>query len=287
MTDRIDVFSMHMVRQRKDLRDEALQAIERYTSGVGWHYLLDFIWLLERADTFAPNSLILDAGAGNGLIQLLLALRGHRVLSVDFAARVPVRAYAEAVPVTHIGGASFSGDYIRHQGYDDSAAASTTTLPTRVDIDAVFAEGARIVYWQADLSDLGLLEDASVDQVVSVSALEHNAREGMQTCIAELERVLAPNGSLNVTISGSLKEDWFHEPSHGWCLSEETVRRVFGLQEYVTNWADAEELFTALSEGTGLKEHLAGFYFTSGNNGMPWGKWAPEYFPLGVVKCKR
>ena len=27
---------------------------------------------------------------------------------------------------------------------------------------------------------------------------------------------------------------------------------------------------------------LADFYFRSGDNGMPWGNWDPQYMPVGV-----
>jgi hypothetical protein len=35
-----------------------------------------------------------------------------------------------------------------------------------------------------------------------------------------------------------------------------------------------------------LKNNLASFYFKSGENGMPWGEWNPEYQPVGVCKVK-
>ena len=31
---------------------------------------------------------------------------------------------------------------------------------------------------------------------------------------------------------------------------------------------------------------LAAFYARSGDNGMPWGKWDPQYQPVGVCKVK-
>ena len=36
-----------------------------------------------------------------------------------------------------------------------------------------------------------------------------------------------------------------------------------------------------------LRGKLADFYYQSGKNGMPWGKWDPQYQPVGVVKVKR
>ncbi len=35
-----------------------------------------------------------------------------------------------------------------------------------------------------------------------------------------------------------------------------------------------------------LYNNLAPAYFRSGNNGMPWGVWDPQYQPVGIVKVK-
>ena len=35
-----------------------------------------------------------------------------------------------------------------------------------------------------------------------------------------------------------------------------------------------------------VRDNLARFYFQSGDNGMPWGKWDPQYQSVGVRKIK-
>jgi SAM-dependent methyltransferase len=285
-TDAITIFSVELLERRKDLKQEVLDAVDRFGTGIGWHYLLDLVWLLERIEDLPEGSLILDAGAGHGLLQMLLAARGHRVLSVDFAPRAPSDAFRRAANIRVLEDRAFSNEYIKHLmdnypvagGCGDGGQGG---LGSCLDDEAV-----DIVFWRADLSDLSGLADGAVDAVVSVSALEHNSPEGMAACVRELERVLRPGGGMHVTISGSDREDWFHEPSKGWCFCEATIARHFALAEPASNFAGAEALFARLRQGEGLKEHLAPFYFLSGNNGMPWGKWDPQYFPVGVTKWK-
>ncbi|WP_243544261.1 class I SAM-dependent methyltransferase [Pseudodesulfovibrio tunisiensis] len=283
--DCIDIFPLELLQLRPDLKQEVLSAVDRFTPGIGWHYLLDLTWLLQEVEALPKGSLILDAGAGNGLMQLLLAMRGYKVLSVDFAPRRPSEAFRSVADIRIFEDRTFSNEYITHlkQTYN---MAETCDATNEASLRECLNSDADIVYWRADLSDLSALEDNAVDSVVSVSALEHNSPEGMAACARELERVLKPGGAMHVTISGSDREDWFHEPSRGWCYCEQSIIDLFRLKSPESNFGRASDLFEELRQGDGLREHLAPFYFQSGNNGMPWGRWDPQYFPLGVRKCK-
>jgi len=55
----------------------------------GWHYDLDHIWILSELEKagIKPGATILDAGAGQGVLQYLLASRGYNVISLDFSPR--------------------------------------------------------------------------------------------------------------------------------------------------------------------------------------------------------
>ena len=286
--DTISVFSLDLLERRNDLKQEVLDAVDRFGVGIGWHYLLDLVWLLEGVENLPSGRLILDAGAGNGLMQMLLAARGHRILSVDFAPRVPPEAFRRAARMRVIEDKAFNNAYIEHLKEIYSMIERCHKDAQEASAPLVGLEDGTmdIVYWRADLSDLNAITGGAIDAVVSVSALEHNPPEGMAACVRELERVLRPGGAMHVTISGSTKEDWFHEPSKGWCFSEQSITDHFALADPQSNFAEAEALFARLRQGDGLKEHLAGFYFESGNNGMPWGKWDPQYFPVGVRKWK-
>ncbi len=53
-----------------------------------------------------------------------------------------------------------------------------------------------------------------------------------------------------------------------------------------SNYDCYDELFEALRGCSELHDNLADSYFKSGNNGMPWGIWDPQYQPVGVCKVK-
>ena len=55
----------------------------------GWHYDLDIIWLIKNLKKYNINagSTILDAGAGLGITQFILASMGYNIISLDFSKR--------------------------------------------------------------------------------------------------------------------------------------------------------------------------------------------------------
>ncbi len=142
--------------------------------------------------------------------------------------------------------------------------------------------------YNTDLGELDLVEDNSLDAVVAVSALEHNSPDGLRSVVSELLRVLKPGGVLMATLGAGRDQDWFHEPSKGWNYTDASLRNLFDLApEAPSNYDRHDELMAALRGCSELRDHLAPFYFQSGDNGMPWGKWDPQYQPVGVVKVKR
>jgi SAM-dependent methyltransferase len=262
--------------------------------GLGWHYLLDLVWILRRLGP-VPGT-VLDAGAGIGLLQWYLADRGWHVLSVDRMSR-------RKLPLKFRARYRLSG--LRAE--DLAQARRPPRAPTRPIIrrarralrviglgrrgdglrrDAPRSSGDVVIY-NEDLRSLSEIEDGSIDEVVSVSALEHNTPDDLQQAIAELMRVLKPGGRLIATTSASGGADWFHEPAQGWCYSEATLRRVFDLPaSVVSNYDRYDELMTSLRANAELRDNLAAFYFKSDHNGMPWGHWDPQYMAVGVCKVK-
>jgi hypothetical protein len=90
------------------------------------------------------------------------------------------------------------------------------------------------------------------------------------------------------TLGCAKDKDWYHESSQGWCYNEQTLRRIFDLKDDIpTNFDQYDELLKALRANKELEEDLASFYFRSGDNGMPWGKWDPQYQPVGICKIKQ
>jgi len=146
----------------------------------------------------------------------------------------------------------------------------------------------RVFIYNQDLKTLRDIKDNSVDAVVAVSALEHNTPEGLREVVAELMRVLKVGGKLLATLGASPGRDWFHEPSQGWNYTEARMRAIFDLEPGLeSNYEQYDQIFTDLKECDELRDNLASFYKQSGNNGMPWGVWDPQYVIVGVCKVKK
>ncbi len=296
-TSELTLLSPDLFAQETALIREFREKSRAFGIGLGWHYLLDFSWAARRLDP-RPEMWVLDAGAGLGLMQWWLADRGTNVLSVDRVRRhdMPVN-----LRIRHSVTGWRNGDlgplpaprlrnFLPHR-----SPLRWHRYPQKLADSLAWARAAKrkasrlgtVHISQQDLTALRHVEDESVDAVVSISALEHNSLEDLTKCVAELLRVLKPGGRLIATVSAARDRDWFHEPSKGWCLTEETLRRVFSLPEHCpSNFGDYEEIPAGLRNSDALKDGLDRLYFLSGDNGMPWGIWDPKYVPVGVMGTK-
>jgi ubiquinone/menaquinone biosynthesis C-methylase UbiE len=269
---------------------------------LGWHYILDITWILDQMD-LPRGAAIIDAGAGSGILQFALAERGHNVISVDFSDRSKPFYATMAFRIKDMGGERFSHEYIEHLETlgtrNTGPVARITAVLKRLKVEQMllpFLWAGRLMrlrrpgtvtYYRADMSRMDEIEDSTVDAVVSVSAIEHMEKEKIAMAVKEFERILKPGGIMAVTTSAARDEDWFHEPSKGWCFTEKTLRENFDLNSNLpSNYERYDELFEKLRNCDRLRENLSDFYFESGNNGMPWGVWDPKYQPAGVVKVK-
>jgi len=265
--------------------------------GLGWHYLLDLVW---AARLVAPHQgmWVLDAGAGVGLMQWWLADRGVNVLSVDRGSRqelalnLRTRHHVVGWRAGDLGPlpAPRLRDFLpprspfRWHRYPWKVRDSLALVRARRRGTPPFGT---VYISHQNLTALQEVEDESMDAVVSISALEHNSLGDCVRCVAELLRVLRPGGKLIATVAASKDEDWFHEPSQGWCLTEQTLRSVFELPpDCRSNFQDYDGVLNALRNSRELRDNLAPIYFASGSNGMPWGVWDPKYVPVGVVRTK-
>lgn len=297
MKDQIEILPVSLLSQERS----RVEALKRLAGSLrlefGWHYLLDLVWILRQLKP-EQGLLVIDAGAGVGVMQWYLAEHGVDVISVDresradlaahFRLRYQVRGLRPEDLHTHQPARTyppFSRKALRGS-FIDKANSGRSWMAGRYA--RVFdSRQGRVFIYNQDLRTLRDVSDCSVDAVVAVSALEHNAPDQLELVVAELLRVLKPGGPLLATLAAAKDQDWFHEPSKGWCYTEASLRRAFQLDQQVTsNYDQFDQLFEQLRSCQELRENLARFYFRSGDNGMPWGRWDPQYQPVGVCKVK-
>ena len=290
-TDKIQLLDLTIVSSDTELLRSIYNEKILRRRNLGWHYILDLFWILHSLRELPRGSLVLDAGAGDGLLQYLLVKIGMRVISVDFVHRSPPK---DIKSLSISCGNIFDNDYVGHlkRNYSISNQASAGEMvnlsPSQL-IEILSDQELKLVFYRSDLRDMSAIPDNYVDAVVSVSALEHNPIDDSQKAFLECLRILKYGGPALITTSATDKESWFHEPSKGWCYSERTLRDIFQLPSTCeSNYSHFEEIFSQISElGNELHIQLAPFYFASQNNGMPAGQWRPQYLPVGVRKIKR
>jgi ubiquinone/menaquinone biosynthesis C-methylase UbiE len=289
--EKIEILPVSLLDTHRELVEELKELAHSLGLDFGWHYLLDLVWIINQLGEVQDKH-ILDAGAGTGILQWYLAKHNAHVLSVDrgnradlplkFRRRFRVDGLrpedlnsSSQVVLNSLRGKSSLGTKVKNQ------VRNLTTLA-----DKPLSSGSVTIYHR-DLKELKHVPDDSMDAVVAVSALEHNPPNDLEAVVKELLRVLKPGTPLLATLGAASEKDWFHEPSSGWCYTDTTLKNVFQLPENVpSNYEKYDELMMELRECEELRDNLAKFYFQSGNNGMPWGIWDPQYQSVGVCKIK-
>jgi SAM-dependent methyltransferase len=292
--EKIEILPVSLLDQYRQ-QVEALKTLARSLAiGIGWHYLLDWTWILSLLGQ-VEGKRIMDAGAGVGLLQWYLAGQGAEIISVDRSSRPELSMHFRLLyavsglrPEDLVSPARFMWKNIKFALRNISRIAAI--IRSNVSLNKTTRTkypGGKVIIYNQDLSSMPLIADNSIDAVVAVSALEHNSPAGLATVVDELLRVLKPGGILLATLGAARDQDWFHEPSQGWCYTEASLHRLFHLPaETPSNYAQYDDLFYALKNCDELRLNLADFYFRSGNNGMPWGRWDPQYQSVGVCKRK-
>lgn len=287
--DAIELLSASLLDAERPLITSFRRLANDLNIGLGWHYLLDLAWIARRLGDVSGKT-ILDAGAGWGVMQWYLCAAGAAVISVDrasrsnlavrFRARYPVHGLRkdDLGPLPGAVVRELAGDPIIPRSVGRQLRNAWEALGKWTK------NHGRVMVYNQDLRTLTDIGTNSVDHVVAVSALEHNPPDELPDVIAELRRVLRPNGRILATLGAARDKDWFHEPSQGWCYTEATLRRLFSISPSVTsNYDRFDEIHTGLRESSELRDNLAAFYFSSGGNGMPWGVWDPKYISVGVM----
>ena len=230
----------------------------------GWHYDMDIIWLLKGLEDagIKKGDTILDAGAGMGITQFVLAAKGYNIISLDFSPRSNPHL-AEGIfeiEVNEQDSLDYKHDYIGFVKYDsiinEGNNNKTPDLFKKV-LNAIGRGPGNMLSWmkqqfykkqnkQININEKGFnhndfgkikfiraafhdmpLKDEEVDALVSVSAIEHSDPKLMGKNISEMKRVTKKGSPLYITTSATGKEkDWFHNKTQGWCFSKETLRGI-------------------------------------------------------------
>ena len=284
----------------------------------GWHYDLDLVWILRQIGEMGlpRGAVVLDAGAGLGVLQFILASLGYRVVSLDFTRRNPPR-FARGIfdidfrQETDLG--DYDHEYMRTMTYGESRRGLRSWLdpakwlrlasePRRLSYLLSSRVRKRInpAYWlerTRDHSGFGSITFLrgtfnqipraadSVDLLVSVSAFEHNKYEDMPGSVAEFLRVVRPGGSLLVTTSLAKEKDWYFEPPKGWNLTQASLARWFSIPD--SRPIPYDEMMGKIRGSRALESRIDPYYRFNGENGLPFGALKDaRYIPVGIRKRK-
>jgi ubiquinone/menaquinone biosynthesis C-methylase UbiE len=238
--------------QKKELFKEVTYWKNLLGLKIGWHYILDLIWQLERIEALnlPKGALILDAGAGYGLLQYILAARGFNVISVDFRPRKLPWPMKWIFPM-FLEHAEFKDPYIEF--IKKNGAKWYMKIPFEIKrilfnynvriIPHFFKRYNSILFYQANFKDMDLIDDGFIDAIVSTSAIEHiRDIEDIKIALKEFKRVLKPGRPMIITTSAA-KETFYMESTHGWCFSRDEIRRLFDIKWYITNFDSYVQIY--------------------------------------------
>jgi len=295
--DRIELLPVSLLDENREKVAELKKLAHSIGLEFGWHYLLDLIWILQNLDHIAGCK-ILDAGAGTGILQWFLSENGADVISVDRMSRasLPLRFRRRFNTYGLRNSDLMPNREAFWQGFKRSVCGSLCRRWIKkilIQARDLFGyiknprSSGHVWIYNQDLSELIDIQDDSMDAVVSLSALEHNAPDHLQKVVDELLRILKPGGKLLTTLTAAKNQDWWHSPSSGWCYSEHSIKSYFRMPpETPSNFNQYDQLLVELINCSELRNNLASFYFKSDNKGMPGGVWDPQYLPVGIQKTK-
>lgn len=289
--EKIEILSVDLLNQNR-LQVVALKQLAKSLGlEFGWHYLLDLTWVISHLGPVLGKR-IMDAGAGTGIMQWYLAERGAEVLSVDrlnrsnLALRFRHRYKVEGLRPIDLAPA---GKVFRNNFRGGISLTNVISRQTReiIGMASIRHSSGKVTIYNQDLKNLADIPDNSLDAVVAISALEHNQPEDLALVVNELLRILKPGAPLLATLTAGYPQDWWHTPSSGWCYTDTSLKRLFQLStDTPSNYARYNDLLAEIVNCAELRDGLARFYFQTGDNGMPWGRWEPQYLPVGVCKIK-
>jgi len=275
---------------------------------LGWHYITDITWIYSQIKDWPRDYKVLDAGGGGGSVQFLMAELGFNVTNIDLNLNNPGFVYQKRYQCTYEALPSFENTNYKAflNRSDNKEQYLKTAIKNMIKQSMPYKwwsakryiekherwrkvaplttdRTGRLKWLKGNLCNIPEVPEHAFDAVVSLSAIEHIPLENLKTAFDEIKRVVKPNAHWAVTTSGTEKsETWFHESSQGNCFSSTDIGDIF--EVIPKGEQNPIEILQKYQNNSYLKENLAKFYFKSGKYGMPWGKWAPKYIPVGIFK---
>lgn len=286
MANQIKLLQASLLRDEQKLKELThwLRVMNRPN---GWHYDLDHIWILDELEKagIRPGATIVDAGAGQGVMQYLLAARGYNVISLDFSPRTPPARARGIFKVMGAGDTAieYQHPYMKFVTYGTSHASSLIKrlslrkvrklpeLPGRIYRRALsYATYLRerffgkhgsfgvISYVRAPFHDVPL-KAGIADAVISVSAIEHADIDLFDSNIKSLLCLLKPGAPLLLTTSATSEENnTYDRKVEGWCFSSKTLAGYFPGSELDF---DAAACAHSLMESPTFMQRLDPYYY--------------------------
>ena len=283
----------------------------------GWHYDLDIIWVLRHLEklNIPLGATIVDAGAGLGVMQFILASRGYNVISLDFGKR-EIPKYAEGIfniECIDRDLGDYTHEYMEFMSFGQRSAKEAP-IPITSKIKPYIMQPSKIIhrigssirqrynphylhelrrdhagygkitFLRGTFNDMPI-KDNMADALISISAFEHNTFEDMADSVIEFNRVIKPDAHMMVATSASNEKDWYHEPSKGWNFTQQTLSKLFGVTDNIS--FDYDLTLRRIKSCKKFKHRISDYYKYSKESGLPYGDLTKAaYIPVGIIKQK-
>ncbi|AGY57856.1 class I SAM-dependent methyltransferase [Gloeobacter kilaueensis] len=308
MVERTPALKYEFIEPQEQLASVDFKFVENFLkitgrTQLGWHYITDLTWIYRQIKFWPKGLRVLDAGGGGGPVQFLLSELGFEVTNVDMVLKKPPLAYQRRYGTKY---ERFPSHVTTDYAQLLEAAPPTTVLARlkqQISCWSMITEArawryesvhdtwrrqnnlngqpAQLNWCVGNLCHMPEFPAKSFDAVVSLSAIEHIPITSLSQALQEIHRIVKPQGYWAVTTSGTEQPaTWLHEPSQGYCFSENDLVGFFGAIPACQQ--EPHKVLSNYHNCTYLKDNLAKFYKLSGKYGMPWGHWSPQYIPVGL-----
>lgn len=305
MTNEITLLSTKLL-QKKDMLKEINYWLNVLNRPNGWHYDLDQVWILSQLESLGikPGSTIVDAGAGHGLFQYILAAKGYNIISLDFSKRTPQPRANKLFDITGDGDVSikYNHSYMNIINYNTHSyffkkikLQNFKKVPKYTKRLILFLaqrflniknrnKFGKITFLRAPFHKM-TLKSGSVDAIVSISSLEHADIKLFDENITEFMRVLKPGAACLITTSATSKTvNDYHDQTEGWCFSRNFLSKKFRLKIENMNFDMAE---SEIKNSNIFKSRLDPYYHSEKTSLFFKKKMGKlPYFPVAIKLLK-